>query len=314
MSDVEIETPDSPWHRGEIALQTHIGAAEKMAFVGTRALRDHMPEQHQAFYAQLPFVVAGLVDPAGQVWATMLCGQPGFMTALSPTTLSIQGTPDESDPALAGFQSGSPIGLLGIEPETRRRNRANGQIDIQPNGFHLAIQQTMGNCPKYISTRQYNWTERATPQIAETLTTLDAGAIEAIQSADTFFVASYLEDKMDKKADVSHRGGKPGFVRVNADGSLTIPDFSGNLFFNTLGNILLNGKAGLIFPNFETGDVLQMTGNAEILLDSPEIETFEGAQRLWVFKPEKIVRRSAALPFSWTYMENSPFNAATGQW
>ena len=53
-------------------------------------------------------------------------------------------------------------------------------------------------------------------------------------------------------------------VRVAEDGALTIPDFNGNLFFATLGNIVLNGKAGLLFVDFETGDMLQMTGEAEV--------------------------------------------------
>ena len=63
--------------------------------------------------------------------------------------------------------------------------------------------------------------------------------------------------------DVSHRGGKPGFVRVD-DGVggtvLTFPDFRGNFFFNTLGNITAHPKAGLLFVDHETGGVLQLTG------------------------------------------------------
>jgi predicted pyridoxine 5'-phosphate oxidase superfamily flavin-nucleotide-binding protein len=121
-----------------------------------------------------------------------------------------------------------------------------------------------------------------------------------VEGADTFFVASYVDrDNGERQVDVSHRGGNAGFVRVGADGVLTIPDFAGNRFFNTLGNILVNSKAGLVFVDFETGDMLQMTGNAEVLLDSPDIATFQGAERLWRFTPEKIVLRPDALPLRW---------------
>ena len=305
----------SPWHEGEIAIQSHAGVRDKMDFVGKMMVRNFMPDQHREFYESLPFIVAGLIDPDDEPWATFFFGTPGFIAAPSPTTLTFNAQLDDGDPAAAGFKHGFPIGLLGIELETRRRNRANGQIKIDDKpGFNVDIQQTMGNCPKYISVREHNVRQDTQPQHIQDMTELDQDAIETIQSSDTFFVASYLEEETDKRADASHRGGKPGFVRVNTDGSLTIPDFAGNLFFNTLGNILMNGKAGLTFPDFETGEVLQMTGTAEVILESGEIKDFAGAQRLWTFNPEKIVRRQNALPLAWRYIEDSPFNAKTGQW
>ncbi|MDR5671235.1 pyridoxamine 5'-phosphate oxidase family protein, partial [Burkholderia cenocepacia] len=96
-------------------------------------------------------------------------------------------------------------------------------------------------------------------------------------------VASYVGDGAERQVDVSHRGGKAGFVRIGDDGVLTIPDFAGNLFFATLGNFRVNPRAGIVFADFETGDVLQMTGEAEVDLDSPEIAAFQGAERLWRF-------------------------------
>ena len=64
---------------------------------------------------------------------------------------------------------------------------------------------------------------------------------------------------MTHGVDVSHRGGKPGFVRIDDDKTLTFPDFSGNYHFNTMGNILLNPLAGLLFIDFEQGDLLYLT-------------------------------------------------------
>ena len=43
-----------------------------------------------------------------------------------------------------------------------------------------------------------------------------------IAGADTFFVASYVDDDAGhRQVDASHRGGKAGFVRIDADGALT---------------------------------------------------------------------------------------------
>ncbi len=115
---------------------------------------------------------------------------------------------------------------------------------------------------------------------------------------------------------MSHRGGKPGFVRIGGDGVLTIPDFAGNLLFNTLGNLLANPKAGLLFVDFESGDLLQLTGDAEVILDSPEIAAFQGAERLWRFTPRRIVYRPGALPLRWSFQQDgwSPNSLMTGSW
>ena len=125
-----------------------------------------------------------------------------------------------------------------------------------------------------------------------------------IAAADAFFVATYADREDRRQVDVSHRGGKAGFVRIAEDGTLTIPDFNGNLFFSTLGNILLNGKAGLVFIDYASGDMLQMTGDAEVILDSPEIAAFQGAERLWTFRPRRIVRRPGALALRWSFRED----------
>jgi ferredoxin-NADP reductase/predicted pyridoxine 5'-phosphate oxidase superfamily flavin-nucleotide-binding protein len=148
------------------------------------------------------------------------------------------------------------------------------------------------------------------------LTDLDANARALIAQADAFFVATYADRETRRQVDVSHRGGKAGFVRIGQDSVLTIPDFDGNLFFSTLGNILLNGKAGLVFIDFATGDLLQMSGDAEVILDSPEIAAFQGAERLWTFTPRRIVRRRNALALRWTFSADgwSPSSLMTGDW
>ncbi len=146
---------------------------------------------------------------------------------------------------------------------------------------------------------------------------LDANARRIIEAADTFFVASYVDrDREGWQVDVSHRGGRPGFVRVDADGGLTVPDFNGNLFFNTLGNFVINPRAGRLFVDHETGDMLQMTGTVEVILDSPKIAAFEGAERLWRVRPEKVVLRGNALPLRWSLLEGgmSPSSLMTGEW
>lgn len=303
------------WHQGEIALQQQAGVADRMAEVGQRVVRDHMPDQHRDFYAQLPFIVAGSVDAHGDAWATLLEGQPGFIFSPNATTLDIAARPDASDPAAAGMHDDAPIGLLGIELHTRRRNRMNGVLQAIGDGFRVQVEQSFGNCPRYIQLRDFRFErDPAEPYRGEVekLTALDDAARATIAAADAFYVATYAE----RGVDASHRGGKPGFVRIEDDGLLTIPDFNGNLFFNTLGNIYQNGKAGLLFVDYASGDTLQISGDAAVIFDSPEIAAFQGAERLWTLRPRRIVRRRAALALRWQTQPDgaAPSALMTGDW
>ena len=310
----------APWHPGETAIQRQVGVADRMEAVGRHVVRASMPEQHRAFYGQLPFLVAGSVDPQGDAWATLIAGAPGFIGSPSATRLDIAVRPDPSDPASAGLRDRGAVGLLGIELHTRRRNRANGRI-VAASGdvLQVAVEQSFGNCPQYIQLRDAAFVRDPRQPFAGAIEAgggLDAAARALVEAADTFFVASYAEHDGGRQVDVSHRGGRTGFVRVADDGTLTIPDFAGNLFFATLGNILLNGRAGLVFADFETGDLLQMTGDAELVLAAPETAAFRGAERLWTFRPRRVVRRRGALPLRWSFRADgwSPKSLMTGDW
>lgn len=317
MSNAPEQAKLSPWHEGEVAMQRTVGVAEKLARSG-QVLRDHLIEQHRQFYPQLPFIVAGAVDRNGEAWATIIAGRPGFLHAPDPYRLSIAARRDPRDPADGGMNDGDAVGLLGIELHTRRRNRLNGVIRRQnDDSFDVIVQQSFGNCPQYIQLRDFALVrDPSAPAAPRPLDQLDERTRAMIAEADTCFVASYVDREGRREVDVSHRGGRPGFVRVGDDGVLTIPDFSGNRFFNTLGNLTANPKAGLLFVDFETGDLLQLSGDAEVILDSPEIAAFQGAERLWRFTPRRILYRPAALPLRWTFQQDgwSPQSLRTGSW
>jgi hypothetical protein len=310
----------SAWHEGEKTIQEKLGVAERMQSVGQRVIRDFMPDQHRDFYAQIPFIVAGSVDGQGDAWATLLVGGAGFIASPTPKRLDIQVPRAAEDPASEGMGQGDAIGLLGIELHARRRNRANGIVrKATEQVLRLEVDQSFGNCPQYIQLRDFTFArdpaEPFTGEVQES-DNIDAAARAMIQAADTFFVASYADRGDRRQVDVSHRGGKAGFVRVAEDGTLIIPDFAGNLFFATLGNILVNGKAGLVFVDFNTGDMVQMTGDAAVTLDGPEIAAFQGAERIWTFRARRVVHRPATLPLRWAFRDQgwSPNSLMTGDW
>jgi hypothetical protein len=178
-------------------------------------------------------------------------------------------------------------------------------------GFTLAVRQSFGNCAKYIQRRAVQPAPRA-PGDVETLAGLDAAACDLIAQADTLFVASHSRPGIDAAGgpDMSHRGGRPGFVRLDGD-TLVIPDFSGNRYFNTLGNFLGEPRAALLLVDFATGDLLQLQGRATIEWDAAP-DMVAGAERQWRFDVVRGWRRRAALPLRWSFVDYSPATLGTG--
>ena len=312
----------SPFHKGERMAQERVGVRDKVEKVGRRVIQDHLPDQHREFYAELPFVLLGTVDGAGRPWASLVPGRPGFLSTPDARSFDIGMRPLFGDPLNQILQTGAHIGVLGIQPDTRRRNRLSGRVAaIRPEGFTIAVDHAFGNCPQYIQIRQtetqpdIDQPDRERPVFRSDK--FDDTVRQLIERADTLFIATaYLDgnEAESQGADVSHRGGKPGFVKVEDDRTFVFPDFSGNFHFNTVGNILLNPRVGFLFANFDTGDLVYLTGHAEIDWDSEAVEAFVGAQRLIRFCADEVIRVEHSLPLRFTFGEYSPTLEKTGSW
>ena len=318
---------ESPFHAGELAAQERAGVRERMNVDARRGIRDYMPEQHRRFFAEQPFMVLGGVDETGQPWATLRTGAPGFISTPDEHTLRIAGRSLAGDPLGQTWQVGSVIGGLGIQPATRRRNRVNGVITaIDGEAITVAVSQSFGNCSKYIQSRtpvefgvgegsEAGSQARSEPPVVSNR--LNDADRALLARADTFFVASAntsSEAGMGRGADVSHRGGKPGFIRIDDDNTLTTPDFSGNLFFNTIGNLMHDPRAGLLVIDFDSGDLLYLAVDAEIIWEGPELDSFDGAERLIRWRVREVRRTARALPMRWSGVQYAPQLAKLGSW
>ena len=307
----DVPTPGAPFHAGELTAQARAGVADFANSAGRRGIRAEMPEQHQRFFAERPFMLLGGLDAAGQPWATLRAGAPGFVSALDARTLRIAaGSALPDDPLGGTWQVGGLVGGLAIQPETRRRNRVNGVIaSLDDQALTLTVSQSFGNCPKYIQSRTPTFVPRndAAPLPPQSRATELSGADRALlERADTFFIASAnsADDAGSARGvDVSHRGGMPGFVRIDATGTLTVPDFSGNRFFNTLGNLVHDPRAGLLFVDFVNGDLVYLAADAEIVWDGAELADFAGAERLLRLRVREVRRSPGVLPFRWSPVE-----------
>ena len=303
-------------------MQSKAGVRAEAAHVGA-IVRGTINASAATFLAGQQYAIAGFADDAGQVWASLLEGAAGALHAIDPARLLVAMRPGAADPLAATFARaaalGRPteVGLLVIDLVSRKRLRLNGAAAPAPDGHVLLhLREAYWNCPKYIQKRQLvppspdASTDVSGYGAAARTRRLTAAQRACIASADTFFIASVAPDG---RADASHRGGEPGFVRIddgNPSGGATLvfPDYSGNNMFNTLGNIAVNPAAGLLFLDFARGAVLQLTGRAEVLWDAAEWAAFPGAERAVRFEIAEILEHPHATPLRWRLVERSPFN------
>jgi predicted pyridoxine 5'-phosphate oxidase superfamily flavin-nucleotide-binding protein/predicted small metal-binding protein len=245
-------------------MQARAGLVDDARAVG-RIVTPHLPVGARGFLAHQRLAVASSLDPTGRVWASLLTGPEGFAKALGEREISLAGLPIPGDPLGPNLIARPELGLLVLDPATRRRMRFNGTGRLESDGIALLVRQAYGNCPKYIQRRRLLGEDRTTPPqppiVSSRLSPIHQAAIA---SADTLFLATFHPEG---GADASHRGGFPGFLRALGEDRLAFDDYPGNGMFNSLGNLLQYPSVGLLLVDFEQGHLLQLTGRATIRRD-----------------------------------------------
>ena len=285
------------YHAGEIEVQVQSNMREEAKRV-SKIIRAVMPDVAARFMEQQIMVLLGVVDEDGMVWSTVVYGEPGFVKALDAQTAFVSSLPHSSDPVMKAIRTGQPIGILAIEFATRKRMRVNGVISqVHADGFHVTTREVYSNCPKYIQARTFLGFKDKRSLATSHSTTIDQELRAKIQRCDTLFIATYHEER---GADMSHRGGSPGFIEQTDERTLFIRDYPGNAMFNTLGNITLHSQTGLLFLDFETGDFTQMNGRSTI--------QWQGTEKWLTFHVKHIRRVAGGFPLRWEFGSYSPFN------
>ncbi len=298
------------YHPGELAVQNQAGVQAEAASLG-KSINAIIQPSAQDFLRNQRLVITGTIDTNGQVWASLLTGEPGFIQTVTEHTVRINAAPIPSDPFKENLLQ-HEIGILVIDLATRRRLRINGKAELQLDGsIYVHTKQVYFNCPKYIQTRHLDISTAKVPALPEIRNndTLNSKQQQWITQTDTFFIASFHPAS---GVDTSHRGGYPGFVRVLNTSKLVFPDYAGNNMFNTLGNIFVNPQAALLFIDFEHGNTLQLTGKARIIWDAECLKEFAGAERLVEFEIEQVLEITHASSLHWQFGEYSPFNPTQG--
>jgi uncharacterized protein len=253
---------DIGFHDGERAVQDRAGVAAAAARLSPMLEPAELGGSVAAFLRGQTFAAITGRDHGGQLWVSPLTGPPGFLRVESPTRLRVGRCGPAGDP-LHGLPAGQRVGMVVVDFAARRRVRLNGiLLDVAADHLAIEVEQAFGNCPQYIQQRTLVSAPAGSvpASAARASATLSAANRELIRHADTFFLGT---TNPARGSDASHRGGSPGFVRASGN-EIWWPDYPGNNIFNSLGNLEVTPEAALLFPNFATGAMLQLTGTAAV--------------------------------------------------
>jgi ferredoxin-NADP reductase/predicted pyridoxine 5'-phosphate oxidase superfamily flavin-nucleotide-binding protein len=302
----------SPFHSGELTVQALANEADIAQRNGT-VVSKHIIKGALSFIGQQSMTVVSSTDENNQIWTSVLFGEPGFIKAQDDQHILIDRKKiiqQPNDPLWRNIEHNSQVGLVIIELSTRRRLRVNGNISLLSNGqYEVTVAQAYPNCPKYIQRRQPNLSagvltyNAPMPKFGSELT---SEQLTLITDSDSFFVGSGVTDHHN---DASYRGGDPGFVSIVNNRQLLIPDYKGNSMFNTLGNFESNEHTGLVFIDFESNKLLQLTGTAKVLWDQVDDANITGGtKRYWHFNVTRWQETALPPALNWTFFEYSPHN------
>ncbi|KAK0914476.1 hypothetical protein LTR91_017977 [Friedmanniomyces endolithicus] len=329
---------DMPWHDGEIKMQ-QLMKVPNLDNPTVPALSPQLANHLKV----APLIAIGTLDKYGRPWTTLWGGENGLARSLGGSVAGIRtpvtGRYDPVVEELVGKEANGEVvkeagegrmaSGLTIDLETRKRTKLYGRMiagalssredeitgseeTVAEIQLVLKIEQSLGNCPKYLNSKHIVPTF-ARPELISDGPHLPQRALDLIAKADLFFLSS---SRPDQDMDTNHRGGPPGFLRVVSPGSeftsvpasIAWPEYSGNRFYQSIGNLLLNPLCGLCVPDFETGDMLYLTGTTQILTGA-DANAFLPRSNLCVHLTLTAARFVvAALPFRGIAGESSPYN------
>ena len=281
-----------------------------------------------------PLLALGTLDEQLRPWTTLWGGSPGFSEPLGGCFIGTRALVDSKhDPVVNALLNGNAsvemlqphdrgklVAGLAIDLMTRKRVKIAGrmvagaisEVNVERHGgpakqhqiqLVTIVDQSLGNCPKYLN--QYE----LRPALVQSTSlfqgpTLSTEGISLIEKADMFF----LSTSTDTDQDTNHRGGPPGFARVISSSEIIYPEYSGNRLYQSLGNLLLSPKIGLTFPDYSTGDVLYITGTAQVLIDTDAAKLLPGSNIAVKITIDESRFIQAGLPFRGTRHLPSPYN------
>ncbi|KAI6765480.1 hypothetical protein HG530_006550 [Fusarium avenaceum] len=288
----------TPWHQGEIAVHDLL----KVPTNGNPTATG-FPIRYEERLLQSPIVAVGTLDDQGRPWTTIWGGQRGFAQRTAEDVITLNSAVDmSSDPVFEALWAGQPRGgaikgrgrpMSGLTVDLETRDRIKivssrmiaGSVEDGKVQITMHVTGSLGNCPKYISKKEISPASVEKARCTSRGLPLSAEALEHLDQADMFFHSTTNGENMDTNI----RGGLPGL-------------------YQSLGNLYLNPAMGVVVPNYDTGDVLYLTGTTSILTGDQASSII--ARTNLAVKIDVIDARfvKSGLPFRGRFIDYSPYN------
>jgi len=297
------------FHSGEKAVQLRAGV-DADAW-GSAGVGSTVPRIAAEFLRRQVFLAISAVDQSGRPWTTQLTGSPGFVRVEGDDEIVVRTLLPGVDPLSRVLNSEArsapvDVGLIALEPATRRRMRVNGLARRVGEDLVITTEQVYANCPKYIQTRTPHPLHERSEHHRREGDRLTTQQERWIAEADTFFVGTAAPGL---GVDTSHRGGNPGFVTVSGS-RLSWPDYVGNSMYMTLGNLQVEPRTSLMFLDWGHGHSLHLTGRARVDWDADRASSTAGALRHIDVDVEQVIQIDHGSSLTWTFEKYSRFNPA----
>lgn len=304
-------TLSQPFHEGELAIQERAGERD-IARRNSVGISSRIVAGALSFLARQRLLALTVAAEDGQLWTSVWCGEPGFVTSADGQRVTIRPglmTTSPDDPVRRRLAVGRDVGVLAIELASRRRLRINGTIEaLLTDEIRIVVRESVPNCPKYIQRRQPF--DASTPEAGKSPTEsgrkVDDRRRELVEHSDTAFVGSLHPAH---GVDASHRGGAPGFIRVVDTTTLRVPDYRGNGMFMTLGNFEVDSRASLAVIDFERRRVVSFSGSARLHFEAENAQPSTGGTgRYWDFTVREWIEFDLPSAVHWELLDASPYN------
>ncbi|OTA25050.1 hypothetical protein BTJ68_13452 [Hortaea werneckii EXF-2000] len=315
---------DLPWHEGEERMHTamRVPPGHDNPTVPT------LSPQLAAHLQIAPLVAIGTLDKTGRPWTTLWGGEQGLARPLGGGIVGIKtavtGRHDPVVEELVGKEAtgevvreqgeGRMVSGLTIDLETRKRVKMYGRMVagalLSREDESTDRKETVAEVQLVVKIQQsLDNPAVSKPEIVDDQPFFSQRALDLLAKADMIFLSS-SHNSIDM--DTNHRGGPPGFVRVasNEESGAVIswPEYSGNRLYQTLGNLQVYPVCGICVPDFETGDMLYLTGRTEILIGKDAnayLPRSNLAVKLTLSDSRFVIQ---ALPFRGEAGQRSPYN------
>jgi hypothetical protein len=241
-----------------MALQYHAGQIEVQEEANTRPVAEmlaHWSGPVGLFASVADMIVLATPQETGELQFAAVSGPAPLIEVVGDSAIRLPNLelPYEADGSLAG---GIAISLAQL-----RRARLNGRLSLDEGGWTLEANEAFTNCRKYLAPSvALSETPHAGPVRREPISISDSWLQAVVAGAETSFLASVSPDG---QPDVSHRGGLPGFLGLDAAaGTLRWDEYVGDGMLKSAGNVRATGRASILVLDLDTGDAAELRGRA----------------------------------------------------